>query len=333
MAEIPMSGHYGDSGGDGGPKRSMAPLVSVAGAVMSLALVAGTGVWGYKLLMRDVSGVPVVRAVEGPMRMAPENPGGQQADHQGLAVNSVAAEGIAAKPADRLVLAPSPIDLTQDDRAVTLANLPKVDAQAIEVAPKPETQAQAEIVAPAPLNPKQVASIKALADQIAAETAALESSDDPVETEPVKTALAEPEAKPDLPKTAPGMESHGMVNRSPRPRLRPSTASDVVLASADPKAIAAGPVVTPEENVPPGTRLVQLGAFASPEIAAAEWSKLSDRFEEILDGRTRVIQKASSGGKTFYRLRAMGFADLSDARRTCSALKAERADCIPVVAR
>ena len=41
-----------------------------------LALVVGIGVWGYKLLVRDVSGVPVVRAVEGPMRIQPENPGG-----------------------------------------------------------------------------------------------------------------------------------------------------------------------------------------------------------------------------------------------------------------
>jgi hypothetical protein len=29
----------------------------------------------------------------------------------------------------------------------------------------------------------------------------------------------------------------------------------------------------------------------------------------------------------------MGFADLSDARRLCSALKAQNADCIPVTAR
>jgi hypothetical protein len=29
----------------------------------------------------------------------------------------------------------------------------------------------------------------------------------------------------------------------------------------------------------------------------------------------------------------MGFTDLSDARRFCSAMVAERADCIPVVAR
>ena len=74
-------------------------LVNILGAVASVALVAGIGVWGYKLLMRDVSGVPVVRALEGPMRIAPEDPGGRPADHQGLAVNEVAAYGTAAAPA------------------------------------------------------------------------------------------------------------------------------------------------------------------------------------------------------------------------------------------
>jgi len=45
------------------------------------------------------------------------------------------------------------------------------------------------------------------------------------------------------------------------------------------------------------------------------------------------VQSAVSGGRTFYSLRAAGFADISDARRFCAALSAEKADCIPVVAR
>ena len=86
-------------------------------------------------------------------------------------------------------------------------------------------------------------------------------------------------------------------------------------------------------KIPVGTRLAQLGAFASHEIAVQEWDKLADRFDEYLEDKDRVIEKATSGGRTFYRLRAMGFADLSDARRFCSALVAERAECIPVVTR
>lgn len=82
-----------------------------------------------------------------------------------------------------------------------------------------------------------------------------------------------------------------------------------------------------------GTRLAQLGAYKSEAIAREEWARLEARFGDYLDGKNRVIQKATSGGRTFYRLRAMGFDDLAEARRFCSALVAERAECIPVVTR
>jgi hypothetical protein len=79
--------------------------------------------------------------------------------------------------------------------------------------------------------------------------------------------------------------------------------------------------------------LVQLGAYESPEIARQEWTRFSSRFGEYMEGKQRVVQRAESGGRTFYRLRALGFEDLSDARRFCSALLAKKADCIPVVTR
>ncbi|MGL4280725.1 MAG: SPOR domain-containing protein, partial [Albidovulum sp.] len=93
-------------------------LVNVAGALTSLALIAGVGVWAYKLAVRDVHGVPVIQALEGPARIAPENPGGELAMHQGMAVNRIAAEGTAAEPADRLTLAPAPAALSDEDAAM-----------------------------------------------------------------------------------------------------------------------------------------------------------------------------------------------------------------------
>ena len=85
--------------------------INIAGGVTSLALVLGLGFWGYKLAVRDVNGVPVVQAMEGPMRIAPADPGGEVADHQGLSVNTVAGVGIAAPPPEKLVLAPRPVGL------------------------------------------------------------------------------------------------------------------------------------------------------------------------------------------------------------------------------
>ncbi|MBR9843969.1 MAG: SPOR domain-containing protein [Rhodobacteraceae bacterium] len=284
--------------------RSLAPLVNWAGAALSLGLVIGAGVWGYKLLVRDVTGVPVVRAVEGPMRIQPENPGGRQAAHQGLAVNEIAAQGTAGKPADRFVLAPAPIELGTQD-AVPVAK-----------------EEQPEIVAPPPLAADEISDVEAFAAKLAG------SAEPLAEPEPVKVAAPKATAEAVVPKI------EGGLGRSLRPKLRPATLSKAkVVPATDTVARADTSAVDEVSEVPVGTRMVQLGAYASADIARSEWDKFTARFGDYLGDKTRVIQKAQSGGRTFYRLRAMGFADLSDARRLCSALKAQNADCIPVTAR
>ncbi|SHJ90096.1 Sporulation related domain-containing protein [Shimia gijangensis] len=312
--------------------RSLGPLVNWAGALTSLALVVGTGVWSYKLLMRDVSGVPVVRSVEGPMRVQPEEPGGRQAAHQGLSVNSVAADGSAAAPADRLTLAPAPIDLSNEDAKIQNASLPGGETTTAKEARKTD---QSDIVAPPPLASGKIEAIEAFAQQIANDVEPLSQSG-PADTDPVKVSLgdvevSEPEAKPEP--STPKVKFTNGVSHSLRPHLRPEGLGKTEkVASATATADAPASVVD-AASIPVGTHLVQLGAYASSEMAAEEWTRLSARFSDYLGDKTQVIQEAQSGGRVFYRLRAMGFADLSDARRMCSALKAERADCIPVTVR
>ena len=297
-----------------GPERAkfFVKLTNLTGAALSLALIAGVGVWGTKMVMRDVSGVPVVRATEGPMREAPADPGGDAAANQGLAVNAVAAEGTAAAPADRVVLAPPPLELSLED----VAPLTQV-AEAAEAAPR------AEVAEPAPqAAPEEVqnASILALADQIAAG--------------PVPIAPLEEEVTGADGVEVPEAEQVAGV-QTVRPRARPAALTSVPEAVA--LAVAAARSAPSDEvdadAIPLGTRLAQLGAFDSAEVARAEWDRLAGKFGDFLDGKQRVIQRAESGGRTFYRLRAIGFEDLSDARRFCSALVAENAECIPVVTR
>ena len=107
-------------------------------------------------------------------------------------------------------------------------------------------------------------------------------------------------------------------------------------AAAAPKAPAKAPPVP--ESVDPativaGTRLVQLGAFDSPDVAASSWALLQARFGDLLVDKSRVVQKATSGGRDFYRLRAYGFKDDAEARRFCAALDAANAPCVPVLVR
>lgn len=310
MAEIDYDTYHTDS--DAQPRaNAVQSMVTWAGAVTSVGLVVGLAVWGYQLTMRDVSGVPVVQALEGPMRVAPVDPGGRQADHQGLAVNQVAAEGEAAAPADRLMLAPRPVDLASEDAPrAALRPVPKIE-QAAAPAVAPEPAPQAPIVAP-----EAVAAALALAQEIS-------QGAEPLAQPAPQPAAATPAPVVQAPKPAIGLQ------RSPLPKPRP--AIDLAARTATPAASPASEVNA--DTVAPGTNLVQLGAYDSADVARTEWQRLSVKFGSLLEGKQRLVQSAVSGGRTFYRLRAVGFADLSDARRFCAALTAEKADCIPVVSR
>ncbi|OSQ49311.1 SPOR domain-containing protein [Marivita geojedonensis] len=311
---------------------NLATAANWLGAAMSLALIVGVSVWGYRLIMRDVSGVPVVRAIEGPMRVAPENPGGQIARHEGLAVNNVAGTGTSAPPPDQIVLAPQPLDLTDEDLPVAeLADAPQPELSEQEQLALASLREDADSEAPA-LALTDIANaddpIKALADQIAANATPLTDIEPAPETGVFDTDAEQEVASttPIIPVSVPG------VARSLRPAQRPA---DLQLASlsAPIQAAASGTAEVDPSDIPSGTRLVQFGAYDSPDIAREQWDQLQARFGEYLDDKDRVIEQATSGGRIFYRLRAHGFEDLSDSRRFCAALVAEGADCIPVVSR
>lgn len=280
-------------------------ITHLAGAACSVALVIGLGMWGYKLAVRDVNGVPVVKAMSGPMRIAPENPGGEVADHQGLAVNTVAALGTAAPPPDRLVLAPRPLDLAPEDSA----GLSPVDPNAVA-----ETStALAAPAVPMPVDPATTENLGPDPDAVA-------------------QALAEALAEP-LPEAAEDGVAQ-VAATTIRPRARPATAAtsgELSVALTDAATVAATPLAEVDPAaIASGTRLVQLGAFDTPEQARAEWIKLSNQFGPVLAGKALVVQAAESGGRTFYRLRAHGFADEASARSFCTTLLEQSASCIPV---
>lgn len=295
------------------PGRS-AHMINLAGAACSVALVIGLGIWGYNLAVRDVAGVPVMRALGEPMRVAHDNPGGDIASHQGLSVNAVAAAGTAAPLPEQLVLAPRPVELSFDDTA-GLAMSPDAavpDAGMLEAA-----VVEAVIAEPAVL------------------ATDLPMMPDAVDQEAVALALADALAEGAEPLTDLAVETAAMT-ASPRPlarpQARPATQAEAVPTEVQSVVAMAAPEIDPA-TLAVGTRLVQLGAFDDAIGAKAEWARLADRFGDLMAGKSVVVQAAQSGGRTFYRLRAHGFEGEDDARRFCSALLAENAACIPVAHR
>ena len=325
--------------------------VSVLAAVTSIALVAGAGWWGFRLAVRDVSGIPVVRALEGPMREAPADPGGTFAANQGLSVNRIASEGSSAPPADEVVLAPRSNDVDSDD-ATGLA-LPGAAAGTASAAPGAgqdmAVTAALSAVAPEAVQPDDavpgVAELEGAASPSAEPAAAEPEPQRDAIADAVSAALAGTDLDAQTPDEVPAPETDvgnpqgaGSLARSPRPMPRPlprlggdapaSTITGVTPTSAD--------LDVPETDgttLASGTRLVQLGAFDTVPAARAEWTRLAGRFGDLLQGKARIVQPARSGGRDFVRLRAQGFADEPDQRRFCAALSAENASCIPVTVR
>lgn len=363
-------------------------IVNWAGAATSLGLTAAMAVWAVDLTFRDVSGVPVIRAIEGPMRIAPENPGGTVAPFQGLALSDITSGGAAAPAPEQIVLAPAPVEL----QAPALGERRQAMAALAQPTPAedPATEAPARIAAaePAPVGPAPAGVDLAALPTMDADAAnhlaeKLNGSAEADDLDPDMAVAAVLEAEIDagietgdvLIAEAETVETGGPgIATSLRPRMRPGAArrpaapaqAQIVQASASapyiprsaiaaavaaaqvpteaPARVAGTQVASTSDEipttrdvdasaVPTGTRVVQLGAFNSEAVARSEWERLSGRFSSYMDGKGRMIQKARSGGRDFWRLRVVGFEDAADARRFCSALQAQNAACMPVTMR
>lgn len=325
-------------------------LANWAGALTSLGLVAGLGVWAVDLTFRDVSTVPVIMALEGPMRIEPKDPGGAVAPYQGLALADITSGGSASASPDQIVLAPAPVILDAPAQADRIAAL----AAAAE--------ATVEIEAPALLSdPVLLADDETLVgeeeDMLASAEAVIggETSEavEAAEVDPFRAAIDAAIGDAVAFGTSPDVEGPGIVE-SVRPRPRPANlrrlaattpieapafAGGIEVASAG-EALRivsdASPSTVREvdyASLAVGSRVVQLGAFDSAAAARVEWDRLDGRFGAYLAGKARLVEKASAGGREFWRLRAVGFADGADARRFCAELLANDAACIPVTVR
>ncbi|UFM63761.1 SPOR domain-containing protein [Paracoccus sp. MA] len=316
-------------------------LTHYLGALISVGLIVILAVWGFKLVVRDVSGVPVIRAIEGEARTAPDNPGGELTERTGLAVNSVAA---GAEPArvDRVAIAPpaTPLDgqdVPMGELGATAqepshpVELPLIEETARVIArPDGETLVEPDAVENAVIS--DAPAVDAPVNEMVTDLAGNETRDIAI-----TTALAEAGAAP----------APGAIAKSPRPAPRPRrvAASNAAAPAPSPTPAAAEsrPAAAPDAPAPAapqapaqvasGAPLVQIGAFDSDALAKGEWNRVSGKFGALFAGKGMVVQEHKANGRTFWRLRASGFASRDEARRFCAALIAEGVDCIPAAAK
>lgn len=321
------------------------------GALTSVGLTAGLAVWAVDLTFRDVSTVPVILAMEGPMRVQPEDPGGEVARFQGMALSDITSGNGAAPAPEQIVLAPPPVALDAPALAERVAAAALADeAEAVEVAAldaPEEVPAEADAVDLAMLD-----AAASPAETVSAVAEVAPAAEDPTAGTDFRLAIAAAiaEAQPDAAPS--GIASS--IERSLRPQRRPASplqiaGSTPIDAPAQARGIDVASAGMPDlsltdavmasarevdaASLDAGTRIVQLGAFDSAAVARAEWARLEGRFAAYMDGKRRLVEQARAGGRDFWRLRAVGFADGDEARRFCAELVAHDAACIPVTVR
>ena len=284
---------------------NLAVYVNILGSVLSLMVFLGIVAWGAKMISRDSLGVPVVRALDGSMRIAPEDPGGVLASHQGLTVNNISSSREKLPLGVRLRLAPPPITLQVEDQ--------------------PTAVLLAAAVVLKEVSPLIVTSEVSLALDV-------ELSDIRTTGEgSVKMLLASTVGLPDIAtkKSESLISSNSAVTSfgtsptsSVRPRMRSlfSTASPVLK-----------PATAVLKEFSQGSPMAQLGAFRSQNIAMQAWINILQKYGDYLAGREHIILKAEVIGGVIYRLRVQGFSNLAEVRSFCNALNSQNAECYSVV--
>ncbi len=296
------------------------------GAILFLALVAALGFWAYRLGSRDAAEVPIIRAMEGPARIAPADPGGAVAAHQGLEVNAV----LAGEPAP--------------DPAATPGAAPLAPAPSI-LAAEDGPQGELVVAAPSVLSDEALADgadLRMPADEASVETA-LYTPDEgaallepPAASGPIDTAALVAAALGARPPTAEAEEAAGLAATTPaadegaaRPLRRPASLP-AARARTPVAAPAAAPAAREATGLSKGARLVQLGAYDSEGLTREAWNRLIARHGDLLGAKSLYVERTTANARVFYRLRVAGFSSPAETRAMCEALRARGVDCIPV---
>lgn len=271
---------------------SRLPLLIVI-ALLVLAAFAGVVWLAYTQgVQRGRQDVPrVIAAESGPVKTAPDQPGGAANPYKGLKIynNKAPADAHAANQ-------PLPSIITQPGEPLFSAFGPKHPAPAPAAAPA-QTRS-----APAPVQQK-----------VAVQTPPPAA----VHTAPAPVAVA-PKPAPVAAKPAPAP-----ATTKPAPVVTKPAAVAVARVTPPPPAPVAAPAAS-------GAYVAQIAAFKSQAEAETGWANYKRNHAAILGGMSPNIVSVDLGEKgTWYRLRTGSFADKASAADFCTKLKAEGASCLP----
>ncbi len=293
-----------------GKRRSIWPSIFVAAAAAAFIGV----IWFAYRNGREASqpsGPPLVKAEPGPVKIKPDNPGGQEIPFQDSTVYDRLSQN-GQKPVMEKLLPPpeapverssaAPMDSSVDSKVATTAigAAPSVPQQPI---PPPPPPANADIASPTALAPSPDSIIAQPPPEKPTTVAPKSVETKPVETKPVETKPVE--TKP--------------VTVTP-PAKAPHAADSIAALIA-----SESPAVTPKA----GGYRIRLSAVRSEEAVEPEWARLKRKFPELATLKTFTSKTDQPGKGIVYRLEA-GPLDESAAKSTCDQLRMQGLGCIVV---
>jgi hypothetical protein len=272
---------------------------------------AGWHQWGADLVSPTGDDIPTVRAPDGPFRVRPEAPGGQDIPNRDKDVYGLLEKGKADPAA-------------------------KGKGQVENLLPRPE----APLPPPAPkAGPKSTPSTGP-AVEMSAEGSPQMSIEGGGEEDETAMVEAPSEPQPPTPATKGGAAPK---NAPPAPPAAPAGATptpEQVRAAPKPAAPPPPPAVKTEEQIaaapttpPIGARAfkIQLSAVRTEAAAKTEWDKLKKAHPSVLGRLTLNVEKADLGQKGIYfRIQAGPFADRAAAEVACQELTKQKASCLIV---
>ncbi len=294
---------------------SMMTGTLVALGVVTLMIFAGVIWYAYNAGVKMAADGPViVEAEPGETKVKPEDPGGENFEHQDKTVydkidgSSETAEQLlpgAEEPMDKPeIISPSSEDLPPEGQP-KIVRIPEGE-DSVSAAP--------DVVAPEIPDPMAGAKNETAQSGSSPQLPPLEYNVMP--GEPVDPATVPPEA----PEVAAVDDKTSPAPAAPKQEeMVPETTGDTVGGTATKPAA--------------GKFVLQLGAYRTQEAAVAGWKLFNSKHEAILGPIDNYISEADLGEKgKFYRLQIGPYPDRASAGEKCTALKNAGANCL-IVAR
>jgi hypothetical protein len=282
-------------------RRSLVPIVTALAAVVCFgAIVWYAYSWGTGQMTGE--DLPVVRAEPMPEKVRPEQPGGMDVPHQGIAVLNEGTAGDAPQPVERLL-----------PRAETPAPPEPLAPELPQTAQVGSEESQQEPVPEAPL----------MAEENDADVTEAPAAETETETGLLaEGGISRPVRKPDAGAAGESDQIAALLEQ------QPLETSNGQAAPKPAPAPPAAPAATQTAALKTGDVVLQLSSVKSEAAAGQEWKRLKAAHPGLLGTLPLALETAQVQGTTYYRVQTGPFPSRSAANEVCTQLKSRNQDCL-----